>query len=49
MILLLAEKYGQSPGDVENWDEFWFARAAVKLEAEGMDNARKNREMSRKK
>lgn len=40
MILVLAKEYGQSPQDVENWDVYWFERAALKLEGESIHNTR---------
>jgi hypothetical protein len=34
LILVLAEKYGQSPAEVENWEPYWLNRAALRLEVE---------------
>ena len=41
LILKLAERYGQSPADVENWDEYWFERAAVEMEGESIHYSKK--------
>lgn len=34
IILEVAKEYGQSPHEVEQWPEYWFHRAAMKLRAE---------------
>lgn len=34
-ILVLAERFGRSPEEVENWDLYWFNRAIEWLEGEG--------------
>jgi hypothetical protein len=40
MILVIAEKYGQAPQDVESWDQYWLERAALKVEAESIRDSR---------
>jgi hypothetical protein len=40
MILLLAKEYGQAPQDVEDWDQYWLERAALKIEGESIHNIR---------
>jgi hypothetical protein len=35
LILVIAQRYGQSPAEVERWEEWWLNRAIIELEAEG--------------
>lgn len=42
MILTIAEKYGQAPQDVENWDLYWLERAFLKLQGESIRQGREN-------
>jgi hypothetical protein len=39
MILRLAEKYGQAPQDVADWDLYWINRAWVLAVAEAEHSA----------
>jgi hypothetical protein len=48
MILILAEKYGQSPQEVEQWDEYWLERAALKAAGESLHYDREAKSRSRK-
>lgn len=36
IFLTLAQKYSQNPSDVENWEQFFFNRAVLMLEAENL-------------
>jgi hypothetical protein len=36
MVLTLAEKYGRPPEEVEQWDAYWFERAAEFAQGEAM-------------
>jgi hypothetical protein len=51
MILAIAEKFGQAPQDVENWEHYWYERAKTQLIGEGIDAERrmKKLEKSRRK
>jgi hypothetical protein len=49
MVLKLAEKYGQSPQDVENWDEFWTVRAVELMEGESLADEAKDLERDKTK
>jgi hypothetical protein len=50
LILVLAEKYGQSPEQVENWDQYWLNRAALRLEVDAeLDRRREKRDKTRRK
>lgn len=50
MILILAEKYGQPPQEVEHWDRYWLERAILKAAGESLHDQREaaKRERSRK-
>ena len=48
LILIVAKEYGQSPQDVENWDSYWFERAAVKAHGEGLDSIRRSEALEKK-
>jgi hypothetical protein len=50
-VLILAEKYGQAPEEVESWDQYWFERAVLKLRAEKIHDDREEtrREKARRK
>ena len=47
MVLQLAEKYGRPPEEVENWDVYWFERAAVLLEGESIDSERRKKDLEK--
>lgn len=47
-MLLVAERYGRAPEEVEQWDEYWFNRAVEYLEGEGLHYA-KEKPTQRKK
>jgi hypothetical protein len=40
MVLTLAKEYGRPPEEVEDWDAYWFNRAAVKLRGENIHHER---------
>jgi len=46
---VLAKEYGQSPEVVENWDEYWFERAAVELHGRSIYERRRDEEERRKR
>jgi len=48
LILSVAKEYGQSPGDVENWESVWFERAVVKMHGEGIDAERRTNDLKKK-
>ena len=43
---MIAEKYGQSPNAVEEWEERWFNRAVLMMEGENLYH---NQQMERAK
>jgi hypothetical protein len=46
---VLAEKYGQSPSDVEEWPEYWFNRAVLSLEVEAEMDRRFQQKLDRER
>jgi len=49
LIMAIAEKYGQLPDTVEReMSEYWLNRVAVAMEAEAIDQKRRNDEMKDK-
>lgn len=49
MILALAKEYGQSPETVENWDEYWLERAALKIVGESEHRKRETQRLRKKR
>jgi hypothetical protein len=49
LILAIAEKYGRPPEEVETWDAYWFNRAVEAHIGEGLNNARKAKELAGKR
>jgi hypothetical protein len=43
LILVLAKEYGQSPETVEQWDAYWFERAAVELRGRAIYDEKRER------
>ncbi|MEO8650603.1 MAG: hypothetical protein ABI539_15680 [Acidobacteriota bacterium] len=46
-MLKLAERYGQSPETVENWDEHWYSRACELAAGESLHEAEREKERLR--
>lgn len=49
MILILAEKYGRSPEEVEQWDSYWLERAYLKAAGESVHHEREATRRERRK
>lgn len=48
LVLKLAKEYGRPPEEVENWDAFWFNRAADLMDGENLHQSAQMKEMERR-